>query len=191
MTTSHDVAAPMVRSVTRGSTPTSTAGASILAVPLAVIVIMLGAIGIRDAVVAAGWVGGTPWSPGAASWLAALRAGSWMRPVGVVLVLAGLVLVLVAVKPRRKPTAELTAASAVFIDLTDTARIASAAAESIAGVISARSTARRGAVVVRCAVTTSPTTDQRRLLETAVSRELSALRVTPKVVVRTKTVTSR
>jgi hypothetical protein len=155
------------------------------------LVIMLGAIGIRDAVVAAGWLGGTPWLPVAASWLAALRPGAWLLPVGVVLAIVGLVLVLVAAKPRRKPTAELTAASAVFIDLTDVARIASAAAETIAGVLSARSTARRGAVVVRCAVTTDPTADQRRLVETAVSRELSALRVTPKVVVRTRTVTGR
>jgi hypothetical protein len=189
--TTERTAAPMLRSVTRGATPLSSAGASFLAIPLAVIVIALGAIGIRDAIVAAGWIAGSPWAPTAANWLAARRPGAWMLPVGIVLAVVGLIFVVVAVKPRRKPAAELTAASAVFIDLTDAARISTAAAESIAGVVSARSSVRHGAVVVRCDVTAPLTTDQRDLVETAVSRELAALRVTPKIVVRTRTVTGR
>lgn len=174
-----------------GRAPLATAGASYLAVLIALLVIAVGVVGLRDGVIAAGWIGGTPWTPVAVDWLAALRPGGWMLPVGAVLAIAGLACVVTSIKPRRKPTAEVAAATAVFINLSDTARVATAAAESVAGVVAARSTARRGAVVVRCEVTGPLSADQRHAVEAAVGGELDALRAAPKIVVRTRTVANR
>ena len=191
MTETDELVKPSPGRAPTARAPLSAADASFLAVLLALIVIGIGVVGLHDGIVATGWVDRGLWTPVAADWLAAQRPGAWMIPVGVVLAVVGLGCVLAAITPRRKPAAQVTANTAVFLDLTDTARIASATAESVPGVVSARSTARRGAVVVRCAVTGPLTSEQRHAVETAVGAELAALRATPKVVVRTRTVTAR
>ncbi|MET0475675.1 MAG: hypothetical protein ABW001_13680 [Mycobacterium sp.] len=191
MTTTDDIPDAAPAPAPRGAEPLAATGSSYLAVVLALLVIAAGAVGLRDGIVGAGWISGTPWTPAAVDWLVARRPGVWMLPVGVVLVIVGLCCVLAGVMPRRRPTVEVAAKTAMFVDLADTARIASVAAESVAGVVSARSTARRGAVTLRCEVTGPLAPDQRQSIEAAVSSELAPLRATPKVVVRSRTVTGR
>lgn len=73
--------------------------------------------------------------------------------------------------------------TAVYVDHTDVARIASAAAEEVPGVLDAHTTAGRRTVAVRCRVT--GTFDDRRVAE-AVSAALAGLAAPPKIRVRAR-----
>lgn len=170
-----------------GRTPVAAPAAGFLGLVLAVILIALGVVALRDAIIAAGWLNGPLWIDGTIDWIDGLSFSSWMIPAGIAALLVGLWMVICALKPRRKTAIEVAARSAVWIDPVDLARAASYAAERVPGVLSAQSVATRRKLAITAEVTEASNTSIRTAIETAVRDVVAVLAKTPKITVRTRT----
>jgi hypothetical protein len=166
--------------------PVAAAGASRAAVVLAIGVTAIGGVAVRDALVALGWVGGAQWLPPVIDAVDGLAPRPWMVAAGAALTVVGLLLMVVALLPRRRTAVALTADSAVYLHAKDVAKLASAAAGTVPGVLEARTTSSRRKAVVRCRVT-GATREVRDAVTEAVSRELAALQNPPRTVVHVRT----
>lgn len=171
---------------TAGRTPTAAPAAAPWAILLALAVIALGAIGIRDALVAAGAFGGTSWTKSAASTIDGLSPQTWMIPAGVALALFGLWWVLAALKPRRRTEIALSGDPGAWIRSGDLARLAQPTAENTDGVVSARVSAGRRRVTVKATTTARDSAEIRSALADAVQDRLTALQRAPKVKVKAR-----
>jgi len=176
-------------SARRAPAPVAAAVASRISVVLALLVIGAGVVGVRDALVGAGWLGGAQWLPVAVSAVGGLAPGAWTLPAGVVVMLIGALLILGACLPRRRTAVELAADSAAYITGDGIAAAASAVARDVPGVLAARSTVSTRRIVVTCR-TTGDTPDLAAAVSAAVRTELDALRHAPRVVVRIRTESS-
>ncbi|MET9326272.1 hypothetical protein [Tsukamurella sp. NPDC003166] len=94
-------APPTTRELRRRA-PRRTAGASIVTVPLLFAVVALGAIAVRDALVSLGWVAGSRWIDAVPRIADDVRWSWWAWPATVGAIVLGLVLLVAAVKPRRR-----------------------------------------------------------------------------------------
>jgi hypothetical protein len=164
--------------------PRSTARASYLAVIVALALLGVAAVALRDAAVAAGWLTGSPWVTSAVTAADGWTPQAWVQPVGVVVMLLGMAAVVIAVAPRRVDAQSVGAEDGVYIGLGDIAKLASAAAEDTPGVLRATSTATRRTVTVRCTVTDDGQTHAS--IAAAVDTALQPLAHRPRVVVRTR-----
>lgn len=162
--------------------PKKAAPASYAAVALAVALLALGAVVVRDALLAAGLVTGAAWAPAAVRAADGLTPAGWTVAAGALATVGGLALLVAAVAPRRPRGVPLHATTAVYVELDDVARLATAAAERIPGVVSARSTAARRTVTVRCRVI-GPV--DRRLVADDVTTALRGLAAAPRIRVHT------
>lgn len=167
-----------------GAQPLAPAGATYLGAALAVLVVAAGAVGIREALVEAGVVAGDGWVAAAVSAVDGAAPASWMPAAGIVVAVVGLTLMLVALKPRRRRTVRARAATAVYVDLTDVARIARAAAEAVPGVLSAPTTASRRTLTIRCEVSGASDADLENAVIRSATDELAALERAPRIRVR-------
>ena len=165
--------------------PAAPAAASYIGVLCAAGMVALGAVGIRDGITAAGWVHGRLWTRTSVHWLHGQTFHGWMVPVGVIAVLLGLSCVIVAVKPRRKRAVILAARTSVHLNLSDTARLAAAAARAVPGVIDATARARKSTVTVRARTTGADPSGQRSAIVRAVEQALAPLAKSPRIRVRT------
>jgi hypothetical protein len=164
--------------------PLAAAGASRVGVAIALAMVAVGAVAVRDAVLAAGWAQGTPWLPVVLRDIDALRPGFWLMPAGTLVAVAGLGLTLTALAPRRRTASALNADTAVYLRGKDIGKIAGAAAQSVGGVLETRAKASPRRAVVRCRITGEATRDVEKSIAAAVSDALSGLRTPPRVVVR-------
>lgn len=170
--------------VRAGAQPLAPAGASFLGAASAVLLIALGALGVREALVAAGWIGGAPWIADTVTAADGSTPMPWTPFAGIAAGIAGIALVVVALKPRRRRALRANAQTAVYVDLTDIARIASAAAEAVPGVVSARSTAYRRTLTIRCVVSGTADAELKDAVNRAATTELAALQRAPRIRVR-------
>lgn len=92
--------APDVGSRYRG--PYRVAGSTITSILVAVALIALGVIVLRDAAIGFGWVGGSAWTAGATRWAQHTHWMWWTWPTAVAAGIAGLALLVLTVKPRRR-----------------------------------------------------------------------------------------
>ncbi|NIZ90377.1 DUF6286 domain-containing protein [Kineococcus rubinsiae] len=152
---------------------------------LAVLLLALGALLLRDALVAAGAFQGRQWLPSAVDALDGFAPVRWVIPAGIVVALIGLWLVITALRPRSRKTLPLASRSGVFLHTRDVARLASSAASAVDGVLSASSTATRKRVTV--AVQATAETGLRESVTSAVTERLSALQSPPRVNVTMRT----
>lgn len=166
--------------------PVASAAAARVGAALALGLVALGVVGVRDAAIAAGWIGGTPWVPAAADAVDGLTPSGWMPAAAVFAAVLGVALLGVAVAPRRRVAVPVTAASAVFLRRADVATIAATVARDVPGVLDARATASSRRLVVRCTVTTGDA-GLRQRIEAAVATELAALHRVPAITVRART----
>ncbi|WP_040794045.1 DUF6286 domain-containing protein [Nocardia higoensis] len=120
---------------------------------LALALLGIAVVALRDAAVSAGWLNGTRWVDSAIEWLDGLSFAGWMVPVGVVAVVAGAWLLLLAALPRRQKAVQADARSSVWIEYNDLARAAARLAVRVPGVLSARATASRRRITVIAGVT--------------------------------------
>lgn len=164
--------------------PLAPAAAHYVGVISALLLTAAGAVGIRDGIAAAGWISGPSWTRAAIDWLDGQSAQGWMVPVGVLAALLGLVLIGTALSPRRRTAIPVNAKTSVYLDVSDTAKLAAAAARVVPGVTKANASATRRAVKVS-ARTTGPevTTDA---ITGAVRTALQPLSSTPRISVRTR-----
>jgi hypothetical protein len=143
----------------------------------------IGFVLLHDAIAEADTRSGRTWLAAIIDGLDRRTAEWWMIPAGVGIALLGVWLVITALRPRSRKTLAVTSETGVFLRTRDVARIASAAADDIDGVLSASSVATRRAVTVTVESDRDGVAD---LVRETVGQRLSALASPPKVKVRVR-----
>lgn len=174
-----------VGDVRPASAPVAAPAASRVAVVLALGVVAAGAVGIREALVDLGWIGGTRWLQPAVDAMNGLTPATWMVAAGVALCALGVALVAAALVPRRRTAIPVATSTLVYLHRADLPKVASAIAEEVPGVLEARTSVSRRKVVVRCRVTGQSQQVQRAVAD-AVAEEIDVLRRPHRVVVRAR-----
>jgi len=161
--------------------PVGMGAAARVGVVVAVLVLALGALGIVEALLGAGVIGGSSWVGQGARRVNGLTAAAWCVPVGIGLVLLGLWLLVAAVRPRPRRVVAVTATTGVYLRPADVARLAGAVASRVDGVSAAKATATRRKVTIEAETIIADTSVVRAAIETAVSDRLQALASPPRV----------
>ncbi|WP_298442340.1 DUF6286 domain-containing protein [Gordonia sp. (in: high G+C Gram-positive bacteria)] len=86
---------------TRVRTPAALPAAALAGAGLGLVLLVLAGIAIRDLIVRAGWISGDEWLRGATDWGTRTGWQAWMWALVVALLVAGLGLLWLAVKPRK------------------------------------------------------------------------------------------
>ena len=129
-------------------TPKARPAASGVSLVLALALVGVAVVAVRDLAVDRGWTNGTAWTGDLVDRLDGTAAGVPAVIVGVVLALAGLWLVLTAVRPAASTHEATSGPSDVWITRSAVRAVATGAAEHTPGVAAASSRHRRGRVVV-------------------------------------------
>ncbi|MDI6626275.1 MAG: DUF6286 domain-containing protein [Rhodococcus sp. (in: high G+C Gram-positive bacteria)] len=167
--------------------PVANPAAAVPAILFALVLIGAGVVLGREALLNLGAIDGPEWVGPAAKSLDGLTAQSWMLPGGIAAVVVGFILVLLAVKPRRRTHRALTEPD-VWLRKGDVAAVARTAALDNVGVDSA--TAKAGNKKVTVAASTVTGTDTAALkssIVTSVDDALRPLAPAPKVRTRVRT----
>lgn len=168
------------------SAPVAAAAASRAAVLLALVVVTAGVVGIRDALVDLGWIGGTQWLRPTRDVLDGLTPSAWMAAAGAILGVLGMALMVAALAPRRRTAVPVADSTAVYLHRADVSKLVSSAAREVPGVLDARASVSRRRVVVRCRAT-GHTRELRPTVADAVAKQLEVLRTPQRVIVRLRT----
>lgn len=181
-------AAPQV-SPTPAKAPAASPATVITGILLALVLLDVAVVFLRDALLAAGALTGTPWL----SWFAGKAelissSSPWMVWAGPLAVVVGLVLVVAALKPR-KATHWAAQEPGVFVGRNDAARLVANAAHESTSVVAARAdvTGRRALRVTARTVATD-TSGVTQDVDRAVTHRLAALSPAPSI--RTRVLTS-
>jgi len=171
---------------TAGRTPTAAPAAAPWAVLLALVVLALGVVGIRDALIAAGAFGGSSWTKNTANAIDGLTARTWMIPAGIGLAVLGLWWLLAALKPRKRTEISLSGTPGAWMRPGDLARLVQPTVENVDGVVSASTSATRRTVTVKATTTARDSAQVRTAITDAVGDRLAALRRAPQVKVKAR-----
>lgn len=163
--------------------PRPSGRARTLGVVLSVVLLGLAAVLLHDALVAAGALT-TGWVAGAADALGAVRPGAAATAAGAVLVLVGIVLVVAALTRGARTSRPFAGRAGLYLDDRDVARLSSATAQTVPGVLDAVSTATRRRVEVTVRTTGGPGTPEQ--VTDRVRQRLAVLASPPAVAVRTR-----
>ena len=159
---------------------------------IALLLLALGVVALRDGAVAAGWLRGRPFLTTAIGWVDGLGFDWWMIPAGIAAIAIGAWWVYAALRPRRHTAVAVTARSSVWIGPADLARLASSAAETVPGVIDARSSATLRKIVVTATTTVGDAgSGFAAAVETAVRDATAVSSSPPTVRVRMRTGTGK
>jgi hypothetical protein len=150
---------------------------------LAILLTGIGVVLLHDAISEADTRPGRTWLAAVVNGLNGLTAEWWLIPVGVVVALIGVWLIVTAMRPRSRKTLAVTSATGVFLRTRDIARLASAAADDVDGVLSAHSVASRRTVTV---TVESDTPGIAGHVQETVAQRLAALVDPPKIKVRVR-----
>lgn len=142
-------------------------------IALSVLLVVLGVLVLRDALVAAGAVDGEPWIAPLVDRLDEVAPSAVVTAVGVVLALLGLWLVVLALGRRVRTRLAVTSSAGTTVGIADAARLAASAADDVDRVMSARASATRRSVTVT--VTTLEGDDVTDAVRAAVADRLSPL----------------
>lgn len=180
-------ALPTQEPLKAAKTPVGPGAITFVGAVLSLLVITVGALGLQTAAAAAGISKAKPWLT---RWLEAangLRPLGWMVPVGVLLILAGLWLLVTALRPRPKTAVALNAGTGVFIRSRDMARLAEYAADDVDGVAAVHARSTRNKVTVQ--VQSTGGSGVADAVKNAVTDHLGAVKKAPRVAVKVKEVT--
>lgn len=174
---------------TPAKAPAKAPATVVTGVLLALVLLAVGIVFLRDALLAAGALTGSPWLRWFADKAELVSATSpWMVWAGPVAVVLGIVLLVAALKPR-KATHWAAEEAGVHIGRTDAARLVANAAHQSSSVVEARAdVAGRRAVRVTARTVATDTAGVTQDVEKAATHRLAALRPTPSV--RTRVVSS-
>lgn len=114
--------------------PAATPGAAIVGLFAGIALIGLAVVAVRDPLVYLGWLDGAGWLHSAAQWLADIEWWEWMWPAAIALVVVGLWMLWVAVKPRRRTHISLVGYEVLWTRRGDVARRCSAVVGDLPGV---------------------------------------------------------
>jgi len=155
-----------------------------IGIVLALVVLAVAVVLVHDGLVALDVVGGGMWLHAAADAIGQIRPTWQVALIGAVLALAGLRLLVIALRPRRRPGLALAAGGGQYLLGQDVARLASGAAAQVDGVLDVNSTWGRRSVTV--SATTDGDAGVSERIRAAVTERLAALASAPRVVVRTR-----
>lgn len=200
MSTAHDgPTTPSDSAPARGAAPTQGAGPLQAAKPptgpgaisyvgplLALMVILIGALGLQTAAAATGLTTTRAWLTRAIEGAQGLRPLGWAPLVALVLVLVGLWLLVAGLWPRPKTAVALDAETGVFLRPRDLAQLAHDAADDVDGVAAVHAQASRRKVTLTIHSTGGPEVGQ--AVQAAVTQRLEALQNDIRVSVKTKQV---
>ena len=150
---------------------------------MAVLLTAIGVVLLHDAIALIDSRPGRTWIAAVNDSLDGLTAEWWMIPLGLVVALIGVWLIATALRPRSRKTLAVTSQTGVFLRTGDLARLASAAADDVDGVLAASSVASRRKVTVSVESDRDQIAD---LVRDAVTERLSALQKPPAVKVRVR-----
>lgn len=165
--------------------PVGTGQAAWIGQLVALVLIVVGVVGIREAALAVGWTSGSSWVESLAR-----RAdhgygrSGWLVPIGIVAVVLGVWLVVVAVRPRPKKTLALASGTGVFLTRRGIQNLVHRCADDVDGVTAVQVDASRRRVVVR--VTATDPGSVGPAVTAAVTQRLQALTNPPTVAVKTR-----
>lgn len=167
--------------------PVAAPAAGLVGVVLALLLIAAGVVLGRDVLIGTGAIDGAQWLPSAISWLDGLTAQQWMLPAGIGSAVVGLLLVIAAVKPRRR-THRPTSIDGVWMRKNDIVYLAKRTAADRPGVENAAATGSARKVKIRATTPAGADAGQVRAdIAGAVNSALATLADSPKIVVKIKT----
>lgn len=169
-----------------GRVPVAAPAAAFVGVLLVLVLVGVGVVGIREALLGAGVIAGPRWAANTAGAIDGLTPATWMLPAGVGAVLIGLWGVLAAFKPRRRTEVKLAGPGSVWMHRTDISRLAGAVADSVAGTTTASAKTTRRRVRLTITATAAEADTVRGQVTAAVAERLAALERTLAVKVRTR-----
>lgn len=165
--------------------PTRTPAAGLVASLLAIALITLAVVAVRDLAVDQGWTSGSPWTPPLVSGLDGLTASTTVVVVGAVAGVLALLLLYVVLKPARRTHGKGgDEATDLWVTPAAVATLAREAADRTAGVRSAEARATRRSVSVTVAAEPSAG-DVESAVRAAVDAQLAGL-ASPSVKIRTR-----
>jgi hypothetical protein len=132
-----------------GRTPTAASAAGLLALLLALSLVGLGAVAVRDLLVALGQLGGEPWLPLLPEALDGLTASAAVAGAGVALGVTGFLVVVAGLLPARRTHVAVAGDDGLWLTPGAVAALAASAADRAEGVVASdvRRAGRRRAVV--------------------------------------------
>jgi hypothetical protein len=167
--------------------PAAAPAAVRLALVAAVLVTVLGALLVLDALVAAGLVTASAWTPRALAGLDGLTPGSWALPAGLLAAVLGLWGLVLALMPRRHREIAVGSTGQVWLRPRDAARLVRAQVTDLPGVLEARTAAGRRRMIVDLTTTRSDGAALSTEAVAAARAVLAPLRPEPRVQVRVRT----
>lgn len=162
-------------------TPVSSGLLPFVGVLWALAVVALGGVLVREALVHTGAVDGPLYIDKSVDYLDGRAPEDWMVVAAVVAAVVGLLLVALALRPRRRNELALEAQTGVFLTTRSVRRIATAAASGADGVDTSSVTATRGRVSIDATSLAPDTAGAKSRIEEDVRSALSALRKPPTV----------
>jgi hypothetical protein len=151
---------------------------------LALVLLGVGVVALRDTAVALQWLHGTPWIDAVIDRIDGMSFAWWVIPAGVTALAVGAVLVISAVRPPRKTALAVKAKSSVWISPWELAGLSTFAANSVPGVFDARTAATRRQLAVSARVADAKTVDAKTVeIDAAVRSAIQFLADPPKITV--------
>ena len=132
----------------RGHRPAASPAARYLAVLLGLLLLAGAAVAGRDLYIRYTDVDWQPWVSSATTWLGDLSYRNWMLPAGIAALIIGLLLLWAAIRPRTKTHREIDSDIAVWMRPVDIARMCTASAQRVPGVMGAHTVARKRSIDV-------------------------------------------
>ena len=132
----------------RGHRPAASPAARYLAVLIGLLLVAAAVVAGRDLYIRYTDVEWQPWVSAATGWIGDLTYRAWMLPAGIAALIIGLLLIWAAIRPRTKTHRELTSEVAVWMRPVDVARMCTASAQRVPGVMGAHTVARKRSIDV-------------------------------------------
>ncbi len=156
----------------------------LLGVIWALALIGLGVALVREVLVHANAVSGSLWVAKTVTYLNDRPPMDWMVPAGVAAALLGLVLVVLALRPRARKELAVSARTGVFLTTASIRRLAESAAADVDGVDTTSVSASRSKVVIDVTTLSADTADTKSRIELAVTTALASLTTQPTIKVK-------
>ncbi|MBI8999505.1 DUF6286 domain-containing protein [Corynebacterium sp. CCM 9185] len=132
----------------RGHRPAASPVARYLAILLGLLLLAAAGVAGRDLYIRYADVEWQPWVSTATNWISALSYRNWMLPAGIAALIIGLLLLWASVRPRTKTHREINSEVAVWMRPVDIARMCTASAQRVPGVMGAHTVARKRSIDV-------------------------------------------
>ena len=165
-----------------GRQPSAVPAAVPAAVFLALVLLGVGVVALRDTAVALQWLHGAPWIDAVIDRIDGMSFAWWVIPAGLTALAVGAVLVISAVRPPRKTALAVKARSSVWISPWELAGVSTFAANSVPGVFDASTAATRRTLAVSARVADAKTIDTKTAeIDAAVRSAIQFLADPPKI----------